>query len=182
MTGVAMQRFISFVASVVLLAVTSTAHGQTEPFFKGKTIKIVVGFTAGGIIDLWARLFTQYLGKYIAGNPDLVVQNTPGVPTIYELMDKHKTPDPIKRFATVLLSPGALGRPLITPPNMPPDRLKLLRDAYAKMISDPEFLADAKKRDWEVEYITGQDLEAMAKKAVAQTPDTVERLKAILGK
>jgi len=38
-----------------------------------------VGFTAGGIIDLWARLFTQHMGKYIPGNPDLVAQNVPGV-------------------------------------------------------------------------------------------------------
>jgi tripartite-type tricarboxylate transporter receptor subunit TctC len=58
----------------------------------------------------------------------------------------------------------------------------MLRDAYAKMLSDPEFLADAKKRDWDIEYISGQDLEAMAKKAVVQPPDTVERLKKILGR
>jgi tripartite-type tricarboxylate transporter receptor subunit TctC len=40
---------------------------------QGKHIKIVVGFTAGGIIDLCARLYTQYMGKYIPGNPDLLV-------------------------------------------------------------------------------------------------------------
>ena len=40
-------------------------------FFRGKQIKIVVGFTAGGIIDLWARLFALYLGKFIPGNPTL---------------------------------------------------------------------------------------------------------------
>jgi hypothetical protein len=41
----------------------------------------------------------------------------PETPTIYELMEKHKTPDVLKRFASVLLSPGITGRPLITPPN-----------------------------------------------------------------
>jgi hypothetical protein len=51
---------------------------------------------------------------------------------------------------------------------------------YAKMIADPEFLADAKKREWDVEYISGEDLEAMAKKAVKQSPDTIARLKKIL--
>jgi tripartite-type tricarboxylate transporter receptor subunit TctC len=80
----------------------------------------------------------------------------------------------------VLLSPGAIGRPLMTPPNMPAERLKTLRDAYAKMIGDPEFLADAKKREWDVEYINGEDLEAMAKKAVNQTPETIGRLNKIL--
>ena len=48
------------------------------------------------------------------------------------------------------------------------------------MIADPEILADAKKREWDVEYISGEDLEAMAKKAVNQTPDTIARLKKIL--
>lgn len=66
-------------ATILLCAivVTSAAHAQSD-FFKGKQIKIVVGFTAGGIIDLWARLFALYLGKYIPGNPSLVVQNVPG--------------------------------------------------------------------------------------------------------
>ena len=95
-------------------------------------------------------------------------------------MDKHRTADPIKRFAAVLLSPGAIGRPMIAPPNLPAERLKPLRDAYARMLSDPDFLADAKKRDWDIEYISGQDLEAMAKKAVVQPPEVVERLKRIL--
>jgi hypothetical protein len=49
------------------------------------------------------------------------------------------------------------------------------------MVNDSEFLADAKKRDWDVEYIRGQELEGLAKKAVAQPPDVVENLKKILG-
>jgi tripartite-type tricarboxylate transporter receptor subunit TctC len=81
----------------------------------------------------------------------------------------------------VLLSPGAIGRPLITPPNVPAERLKTLRDAYAKMINDADFLAETKKRDWDVEYISGQDLEATAKTVVVQSPETIERLKKILG-
>jgi len=317
------------------------AFGQSD-FFTGKQIKIVVGFSAGGIIDLWARLFALYLGKYIPGNPTLVVQNLPGggsmiaanhlynvakpdgltvamlssglyfdqllgakevkydwakfgwigspvknfevltmrndtpyktiediqkaaqpprcgatghyfpkflddalgakfhlvlgypgnreveiaiergevhcyaitkeaflrepgrswlkkgfvralvqggqkrdplfpdTPTVYELMDKHRTPDALKRFATVLLSVGAIGRPLVTPPNLPAGRLAILRDAYAKMLNDAEFLAEAKKREWEVEYISGQELEAIAKKSVNQPQDVVDRLRKTL--
>src|SRR4029450_6672959 len=101
----------------------------------------------------------------------------PDTPTIYELMDKHKTPEPLKRFASVLLSPGAIGRPMVTPPNMPVDRLKILREGFAKMIADPDFLAEAKKREWDVEFISGEELESIAKKAVLQSPDTVTRLK-----
>jgi tripartite-type tricarboxylate transporter receptor subunit TctC len=346
-----MSKKIGVITAALWIAVLlpAPARAQSEPFFKGKQIKIIVGFTAGGIIDLWARLYTQYLGKYIPGNPDLIVQNVPGggsmiaanqlyniakpdgltlamvssglyfdqltgakevqfnwakfawigspvrnfevltmradtpyrniediqkaaepprcgttgagatghyfpkfiedalgakiqvvlgypgnrdvevaiergevqcyaitkeaflrepgrgwlkrgfvrvlvqggqkrdplfadAPTIYELMERHKTPDTVKRFAAVLLSPGAMGRPIIAPPNLPADRLKVLRDGYAKMVADPDFLAETKKREWEVEYISGEELEAMAKKAVVQSPETVDRLKKMLSK
>ena len=104
----------------------------------------------------------------------------PDTPTIYELMDKHRTPDALKRFAAVLLSVGAIGRPLVTPPHLPAGRLAILRDAYAKMLNDGEFLAEAKKREWEVEYISGQELEAVAKKSVNQPQDVVDRLRKTL--
>lgn len=127
-------------------------QAQTEPFYKGKTLRIVIGFPPGGIVDLWARFIAQYMGRYIPGTPDLIVQNMPG------------------------------GGSMIGPPNVPAERLKLLREAYAKTLSDPDFLADAKKREWDVERISGEELEAMAKKAVSQPADTVERLKKIMGK
>ena len=50
---------------------------QTE-FFKGKTVRIVVGFTPGGFYDRWSRLLARYMGRYIPGNPEFVVQNMPG--------------------------------------------------------------------------------------------------------
>jgi len=55
---------------------TQPADPQTD-FFKGKQIKIVVDFTAAGIIDPWERPDTQYT-EYIPGNPALVVQNVAG--------------------------------------------------------------------------------------------------------
>ena len=69
--------FIGLLVLSLNLQLPSRANGQSD-FFKGKQIKIVVGFTAGGIIDLWARLYTQHLGKFIPGNPELIVQNVPG--------------------------------------------------------------------------------------------------------
>jgi len=50
---------------------------QTE-FYKGKTVRIVVGFTPGGFYDRWSRLLARYMGRYIPGNPDFIVQNMPG--------------------------------------------------------------------------------------------------------
>lgn len=53
-----------------------------EPFYKGKTVKIVVGLSAGGGYDRAARLLARYMGKYIPGNPDIIVQNMPGAGSV----------------------------------------------------------------------------------------------------
>lgn len=49
-----------------------------EPFYKGKTIRIVVGFSAGGGFDTYARALARHLGKHIAGNPGVTVENMAG--------------------------------------------------------------------------------------------------------
>lgn len=49
-----------------------------ETFFKGKTVRLVVGSTPGGFYDRWARIFAKHMPKYIPGAPEIVVQNMPG--------------------------------------------------------------------------------------------------------
>ena len=49
-----------------------------DPFYEGKTIKVVVGFTSGGFYDRWSRLLARFVPKYLPGNPEMVVQNMPG--------------------------------------------------------------------------------------------------------
>ncbi len=58
---------------------TSAAVAQTaDKFYEGKTIRIVVALGTGGDYDNYARIAGRYLGKYIPGNPTIVVQNMPG--------------------------------------------------------------------------------------------------------
>ena len=59
------------------LALTASVSAQ-EQFYKGKTIRIVVGFSAGGGFDTYARALARYLGKHIAGNPTVIVDNMAG--------------------------------------------------------------------------------------------------------
>ena len=55
------------------------ANAQTEAdFFKGKTVRVIVGFGAGNEYDLGARLLTRHLIRHIPGNPTVIVQNMPG--------------------------------------------------------------------------------------------------------
>jgi tripartite-type tricarboxylate transporter receptor subunit TctC len=58
------------------------AHATSHEFFKGKTIRLVVGTSAGGAQDEWARFIAPHLSRNIPGNPDIVVQNMPGAGTV----------------------------------------------------------------------------------------------------
>ena len=53
-------------------------HAAEQPFYAGKTVRIISGFAPGGTIDLSARLFARYLPKYISGNPTVIVQTMTG--------------------------------------------------------------------------------------------------------
>lgn len=57
---------------------TGAPAAAGDRFFEGKTIRVVVGLEAGGGFDTTARLLARHMGKYIPGNPTLVVENMPG--------------------------------------------------------------------------------------------------------
>ena len=106
----------------------------------------------------------------------------PETPTIWELMDKYKTPESGRRLASLMLASGALGRPMLGPPGMAPERVKILREAYVKTMNDPAFLAEAKKRKLEIDPTTGEEMHALIKEVMVQPPDVIERMKKLLGK
>lgn len=104
----------------------------------------------------------------------------PDVPTVYELMETYQTPDATKRLARVLLSSGELGRPFIAPPGMAADRVKILRDGFSKAMSDPALLADAQKRKWDMDPLSGEELEKTAKEIIVQPTEVISRMKKLL--
>jgi tripartite-type tricarboxylate transporter receptor subunit TctC len=104
----------------------------------------------------------------------------PDVPTIHELMNEYKTPSSTRSLVTAILASGDLGRPFITPPAIPAERLKILRDAFRKTMGDPAFLADVKARKFEIDPDYGEELETLAKEIVSQPREIVERMKKLL--
>jgi tripartite-type tricarboxylate transporter receptor subunit TctC len=324
------------------------AWTQTETFYKGKTIRIMVGSTAGGFYDRWARLFARYMGKYIPGQPEIIAQNMPGagsvivanhvfnvakpdgltmamplnslyvdqlagrsevqfdlrkfhwigspavesvimymradtpyrsiadiikakeppkcggtgtassdyilakvleetvgarinnvlgyaggteidiavekgevvcrahstsahfgrepfdtwhkkgfdrhliqtsrkrdsrapdVPTVNEIFDQFKVPANSRRIAQVVLAAGDFGRPMMVTPGTPSERVKILREAFFKTLSDPEVLAEAKKSRMDVEPTSGEELEALVKEIFDSSPEVLERVKKLL--
>lgn len=70
-------RFI--VALAALLALTTSPHA--DDFYKGKTVRVIVGGTAGGGFDVYTRALTRHMGKHIPGNPSFIVENMTGAAT-----------------------------------------------------------------------------------------------------
>lgn len=102
------------------------------------------------------------------------------VPTIYELMDRYKTPEAGRRLAQVILSGDELGRPMIAPPGVPADRVKILREAYNKALKDPELMAEVTKSRLDMEPSTGEEIEAIVKEIMDQPPEVIALVKKIL--
>jgi tripartite-type tricarboxylate transporter receptor subunit TctC len=105
----------------------------------------------------------------------------PVVPTLYELMETENTPDATRRVAKVLLSSGDLGRPFFGSPGMPADRVKILREAFMKTMNDEALLAEAKKKRWDLDPSSGEELETIAKEVMVQPPEVIEQIKKLLG-
>lgn len=103
------------------------------------------------------------------------------VPTIYELMDRYKTPEASRRLAAVILAAGDFGWPYVGPPGMRPDHVKMLREAFMKTMNDAEFSSDARKKKLELDPSSGEVLEALAKEVIAQPPQVIERMRKLLG-
>lgn len=108
-------------------------------------------------------------------------ERIPDTPTIYEIFEKEKTPEESRRVADVILRGGDFGRPWVAPPGTPKERVKILRDAYAKTMADPQLLAEAKKGKMEVEPVSGEELQKLAERIINQPPRVIERVKKVLG-
>jgi tripartite-type tricarboxylate transporter receptor subunit TctC len=336
----------SVIALAFLLGFSTRTHAQTN-FYQGKTITVIVGSAPGGLYDLWGRLFARTMGKYIPGNPNMLVQNMPGagslvaanylhgiakpdgltigmfqthlyllqlvgnaevkfdvrklnwlgsqekgqmmlyiradspyksvddiikakeppkcggsgpsdqtalltrlleetvgakftrvlgykggsevdvamergevscratritvhfsrepfltwekkgfdrhlvqagtkrdarledVSTIFELMDKYKTSEVGRRLARVILAGDELGRPMVAPPGVPADRVKILRDAYGRSLRDADLLAEVQRSRLDMEPSTGEDIQNLFKELMTQPREVVERVRKI---
>ena len=63
---------------VVILTLSSGYTLAQESFYKGRVIRLVVGFAAGGGFDTNARIIARHMGKHVPGNPSIIVENMTG--------------------------------------------------------------------------------------------------------
>ena len=74
-----MIRFVAISAGVALLLGSHPAAADAvADFYKGKQIRFIVRTTVGGDYDQYTRLIARFMGKYIPGNPAIIVVNMPG--------------------------------------------------------------------------------------------------------
>src|SRR5258706_15164304 len=97
-------------------------------------------------------------------------------------MNKHRTAGPVRQLVKVVDASAGLGRPIVAPPGVAPDKIRILREAFNKAVNDPALLAEAEKRRLDMDPSTGEELEALAKEVMTAPPAIVEKVKALIGK
>ena len=136
-----------------------------------------------GICQSYATFPREHAGQIESGLIKVLFnmeRNTiPGIdaPSIFSFA---KTPEQ-EQILALVSSSVAFGRPIFTPPGVPAERLAMLRDAFAHMVEDTEFRADAQKQSLSVSLLRGEPLAAMINEML-DTPEplvrrTVEMLK-----
>jgi tripartite-type tricarboxylate transporter receptor subunit TctC len=155
----------------------------------GTRFKVINGYTGSNLMDLAmergevAGRSGAALASLFSERPDWIRdkkinflvqigyerdQALPDVPTLGELATGERD----KQIVNVVTLPTTVGYAYWVAPEVPPERVAILRDAFMKTIADPNFLAEAKKQNLDVKVQTGEQIEALVK-AAAQTPKEV---------
>jgi tripartite-type tricarboxylate transporter receptor subunit TctC len=92
--------------------VATRPAGAEDDFYAGKAIEMLIGFSAGGGYDLYARTLARYLGRHIPGNPQIVPQNMPGAGSL-KLVNYLYNVAPKDGTAIGHFAPGITAEPLL---------------------------------------------------------------------
>ena len=128
-----------------------------------------MGVTARAMLDAKGdEKLIPFLTQGDAGDPD--IRNLPQVTNVIKGKDNLST-------FNAWMATYQFQRPISLPPGTPKSRLNILRKAYAAVMKDPQFLAEAKKSKLIISYVSGEDIE----KHVATILDTPASAKEKLG-
>ena len=130
----------------------NTVKREKRQWLADKTITILVQYTLARSADL------------------------PEVPAVVELGSSEADRE-VLAFYT---SSAEIGRSFLAPPGLPPERTRILRDAFAAMLKDPAFLADIDKTGVELDPASGTAVEALVKRTVDAPPAIIERTRKAL--
>jgi tripartite-type tricarboxylate transporter receptor subunit TctC len=182
------------------------ASGPTSPTFTylkqlnvlaGTKFKIIVGFPGTtdanlamergeveGTTKSWASLKVDNAHWLRDKRINLLLQysteRSPELPDVPLQMELGRTE--LDRAALRFLTAGnAMGRSILAPPGLPPERLAALRQAYLAMMADPAFLADAEKRHIDIGALPGEALQKLVAETLAVSPPALARVREARG-
>lgn len=120
------------VLSLLAMGASAPAGAQGADFYKGKTVRLVVGFSPGGGYDAYTRLLARHYARHIPGKPDIVVNNMPGASSLksVQYLDAGAAKD-----GTVLtaFNPGLIVQSMTAPDKFP---IRLTNYAWVGSISE----------------------------------------------
>lgn len=155
--------------------------------FAGAKFKLVSGYPANADIllaierkevDLWAAFATTIKLAADRGAVRPLVRGRVSIPGFENLpVDETLATSAVgKAIMGIRAAPLAIGRAFAAPPATPADRVKLLRDALAKAVKDPEFLEEMKKARIEVGYISPEQVLKMFNGLLDQPPEVQKEM------
>jgi tripartite-type tricarboxylate transporter receptor subunit TctC len=163
----------------------------------GTQFKIVTGYRGAADVDLaiergeadarvasWTALKSTR-GEWLKDGRIVVPFQTgltrhPDLPQL-PLISELATGDEGRRILEFMNSDSSIGWNVIAPPEVPPERLALLRAAFEATMTDADFLADARRQGLEITPGSGAAIEAVVARTLSTPPDAVKRIDAILG-
>ena len=100
----------------------------------------------------------------------------PNAPLVFELIQAEAD----RQLFELLFTPQVIGRPFLAPPEVPKDRVELLRQAFDATMKDPDFLADAAKQQMEINPVGGAEINTLLARIYAMPPVLIERARTIV--
>lgn len=94
------------------------------------------------------------------------------VPTMYDLVQS----DEVRKVWDLIFTPKLMSRPFVLPPEVPPVRVTALRDAFARLVKDPEFLAEMDKIQYEISFVPGAEMDQLIRRVYAFPPEIIARM------
>ncbi len=152
-------------------------HGSTELLLameRGET----QGFCGIGWTFVKLRLGHLLREKKVNILFQISMEKHPDLPDVPAIIDHARTPDDRKVFE-FLFAPQEMGRPFFAPPDVPPARVKALRDAFENTLKDKVFLAEAERMGIEVQHRSGEHIDRLLEKVYATPQDVIDRAKAV---
>jgi tripartite-type tricarboxylate transporter receptor subunit TctC len=160
----------------------------------GTHFKIVQGYPGGNDVVLamergevqgrcgwsWSSVLSTHKSWITDGRMIVLVQLSltkhPDLPNVPLALDFAKT-DQQRQILKMILARNVMGRPYVAPPNVPADRVAILRKAFMDTMADKDFRAEADKLQLEINPVSGDDVQKLVTEVYATPPDIIAKAK-----